>query len=260
MKQGQDISAEFTGLFLIHQRIKGSEIIEHSHDDHEIFFPLMGEIQVKTKTQSLKAGPGKMLYVPPRLDHTFTSSKSAEGERLIAIVSDKLWKKAGGKAGPPGVISTSQLAKEILFYLLLHTKSKATQSLIQTFVETVQEMLATPTLEGETDIVHLSGKTKDLRLKKAVQSLSDQFAENISMETLANEAGLSVRNFNRLFLVDFGLTPKQVLILRRVNEAKKLLLQRKSVTDVALEVGYSSLSQFIVTFRKVTGQLPSEFR
>lgn len=42
--------------------------------------------------------------------------------------------------------------------------------------------------------------------------------------------------------------------------AKQMLeLGRNSVTEVALEVGYSSLSQFITIFRKNTGQLPASF-
>jgi AraC-like DNA-binding protein len=56
-----------------------------------------------------------------------------------------------------------------------------------------------------------------------------------------------------------GMTPKQAVTLCRVREAQRLLkLGRATVTDVAFEVGYASVSQFITTFRRVTGRLPSE--
>ena len=56
------------------------------------------------------------------------------------------------------------------------------------------------------------------------------------------------------------MTPKQVITLHRMERAKTLLSKRgQTVTDVAFEVGYSSVSQFITAFRKITGQLPSEF-
>jgi AraC-like DNA-binding protein len=56
------------------------------------------------------------------------------------------------------------------------------------------------------------------------------------------------------------MTPKQVVTFHRIEKAKELLLQKQSVTDVAYEVGYASISQFISTFRSLTGKLPSEFR
>jgi AraC-like DNA-binding protein len=56
------------------------------------------------------------------------------------------------------------------------------------------------------------------------------------------------------------MTPKQAITFHRIEKAKELLQKNQSVTDVAYEVGYSSLSQFITTFRSLTGKLPSEFR
>lgn len=60
-------------------------------------------------------------------------------------------------------------------------------------------------------------------------------------------------------LNELGLTPKQILISIRIEKAQELLEKSNMpVTDVAYEVGYSSLSQFIAAFRAQTGQLPSE--
>jgi AraC-like DNA-binding protein len=60
-------------------------------------------------------------------------------------------------------------------------------------------------------------------------------------------------------LQEMGMTPKQFLIAARIEKAQELLLKPgSSVLNVALEVGYSSMSQFIAAFRSQTGQLPSE--
>jgi len=78
------------------------------------------------------------------------------------------------------------------------------------------------------------------------------------MQSVAQEAGLSLRNLNRLFLEQVGLAPKQALTQYRVAAAKHRLLKGSTVTDAALASGYKSLAQFITVFRRLTGQLPSE--
>jgi AraC-like DNA-binding protein len=104
------------------------------------------------------------------------------------------------------------------------------------------------------------GRTEDERMKKSLQFIADEFSSNLSAELIAKKSGLSVRNLNRLFLKEFGLSPKQVVTFYRIDQAKKLLSTgKKTVTDTAFDVGYSSVSQFIATFRKHTGQLPSSF-
>jgi AraC-like DNA-binding protein len=258
MKQGQDLTAEFPGLFLIHQRIRAREVLDHIHDEHELFLPLQGTIQVKIAGRTLRAGPGKMLYVPPGIEHSFTSPKTDEGERLIAIVSAKAWDAHGGGKSDAAVLSVSQLSKELLFHLLTHPETKAAPSLIATFIETIGEMLEATPAEGGLD--HWSGKASDPRLREALKLINDKYLEDLAMDDVARGAGLSTRSFNRLFLNELGMTPKQLIILKRMAYAKILLKQKRSVTDVALEVGYNSVSQFIVTFRKITGQLPGAAR
>lgn len=84
---------------------------------------------------------------------------------------------------------------------------------------------------------------------------------DISISEIAKQSGLSQRNFSRLFVQETGLTPKDYLILRRIEKAKSLLIEsRLTITDISLEVGYNSLSKFIETFRKIEGILPSDFR
>jgi AraC-like DNA-binding protein len=201
-----------------------------------------------------------MIYMPPGVPHSFTSSSTAQGERLIFILGARAWKAHGGGKHQPSSIAASQLCKELLFHLLLHPKTKAASSLLATLVQTVSEMLEESGPGNSGELAHLAGKTSDARVQKALTLIEARFAESLPMDALAKTAGLSVRNLNRLFLEELGLTPKQVVTLHRIEAAKRALQQRKSVTDVALDVGYSSVSQFITTFRRVTGQLPSEFR
>ncbi len=276
MKQGQDLAARFPGLHIIHQKIRGKEVAAHVHPkEHELFLPFHGEIQIGLgATGELKASPGKLIYLPPEVPHSFRSSVSGEGERLICIIEEGLWKKAQGVKSGPASLPASQLLKEILFYLLVNPRTRAAHSLSLTLVETLGEMLEEPWLDPRGDTMagllregtisgtpfaHLARGSTDSRLKSALRKIENEFDQELSMQELARESGLSVRSLNRLFLSELRLTPKQLVTLYRVERARKLLAHPKAtVTDVALAVGYQSLSQFISVFRRVTGQLPSE--
>lgn len=260
MKQGQDITARFPGILIIHQKIRGNAVGQHRHDEHELFLPLQGEIQIQAGESLLKAGPGKMIYLPPDLDHSFQAASSAQGERLILIMEKKIWKGCGGGAFPPSVTTVSQLCKELLFHLLIYPKTKAAKSLTETLIQTASEIIETSGLQSCGEVAHLGGRASDARVKNALSIIQKSFSSSLSMDALAKGAGLSTRNLNRLFLEELGMTPKQAITLHRIENAKALLRQgRASVTDTAFEVGYGSVSQFITTFRKITGLLPSEF-
>jgi AraC-like DNA-binding protein len=260
MRQGQDFAASFPGILIVHQKIRGNAVGQHRHDEHELFLPLQGEIRIRTEEDWLKAGPGKMIYLPPGVKHLFQATPSGPGERLILIVEDKLWKASGGGTFPPSLAADSQLCKELLFHLLIHPKTKAARPLVDTLIQTASEMLEASGLQSFGGVAHLYGRASDPRVKGALMIIQEKFDRPLSMSELARGAGLSTRNLNRLFLSELGVTPKQAVTLHRIEMAKKLLSRgRESVTDIAFQVGYSSVSQFITTFRRITGQVPSRF-
>src|SRR4051812_30339780 len=125
MRQGQDISAHFPGVLIIHQKITGSRITEHNHAEHEIFLPLQGEIEIAIGQGTLKAGPGRMIYLPAQTPHSFSASRNSSGERLILLVEKAAWNRRQCGAFSPKVIPISQLLKELAFHLLLHPKTRA---------------------------------------------------------------------------------------------------------------------------------------
>jgi AraC-like DNA-binding protein len=67
--------------------------------------------------------------------------------------------------------------------------------------------------------------------------------------------------FSRSFKAAFGETPHQYLLSRRMQRAKALLRAGDlSVTEVCMEVGFSSLGSFSTQFRRYTGESPSAYR
>jgi AraC-like DNA-binding protein len=260
-KQKIDMVAIFPGIVIIHQKIPNHEVGRHEHSEHEFFLPIQGEITVEYNDVRVKSGPGKMLYVPPNLDHSFSSTSQGSGERVIWLVDDKLWRKHTKNKYEIMSVSGNSLVKELIFFLLIHQKIEGVKYFISALVESLGESLNAGLLNQNSIFSdHIDGKITDDRVKKSMQLMNDLLAE-VPLTKVAEESGLSLRNFNRLFLQQVGMTPKNYLMLRRVEKAKTLLKEtRMTVTDISFEIGYNSLSKFIEIFKRFEGVLPSDFR
>ena len=83
----------------------------------------------------------------------------------------------------------------------------------------------------------------------------------ITLEDMARVAMLSPNHLLRSFKALFGTSPYQFLKMQRLERAKTLLhCTSATVTDIALQVGFTSLSAFSWTFRQYTGYSPEQFR
>nr|WP_233561146.1 AraC family transcriptional regulator [Sorangium cellulosum] len=85
--------------------------------------------------------------------------------------------------------------------------------------------------------------------------------EPLDLERAAREAGLSAFHFLRLFARVLGVTPHQYLVRARLRRAARLLADGAlSITDIALDVGFGDLSNFVRTFHRAAGVSPRGFR
>ena len=85
--------------------------------------------------------------------------------------------------------------------------------------------------------------------------------EPIDLEDAAGEVGLSPFHFLRLFANVLGVTPHQYLVRSRLRHAARLLADdTRSITDVAFDVGFGDLSNFVRTFHRAAGVSPRRFR
>ncbi|GLH21143.1 AraC family transcriptional regulator [Pseudomonas atacamensis] len=99
------------------------------------------------------------------------------------------------------------------------------------------------------------------KLRRVLEAMNANLAEDFSLSHLAAIAGLSDYHFSRTFKRATGLSPSQYFIRLRMSRARHLLLETAhSVIDIGLEVGYSSPSHFSQVFRREVGVTPSAYR
>ena len=99
------------------------------------------------------------------------------------------------------------------------------------------------------------------RLLRARDAMDRSYAEPLDILSLARIAYVSEAHFIRTFRATFGETPNRYLQRRRVERAMYLLRSTdRTVTDICMDVGFSSLGTFSRVFREIVGETPSAHR
>jgi len=97
--------------------------------------------------------------------------------------------------------------------------------------------------------------------KRLIEYIDAHLGEEISLKGLANIAALSPYHFARAFKRSFGASPHHYLNGRRIELAKALLENpARSVTEVALAVGFADPVSFTAAFHRLVGTTPTKYR
>lgn len=96
---------------------------------------------------------------------------------------------------------------------------------------------------------------------RARDAIDRDYASPLDIRTLAGIAAVSEAHFIRSFRDTFGETPHRYLQRRRVERSMAMLRDTdRSITDICMEVGFSSLGTFSRTFHAIVGVSPSTYR
>lgn len=127
--------------------------------------------------------------------------------------------------------------------------------------ETLSDVVA-EALDDFMRNIYLQGHSRtNGTVAKILNYLGDNFHENITLETLSKETGLSTFRIAHLVKEVTGKTVLQHVHQLRVQEARRLLEQSDmNCTDIAYETGFGDQSYFIKQFRKWMGITPARYR
>lgn len=98
-------------------------------------------------------------------------------------------------------------------------------------------------------------------LQRAKDLMDARYAEALDIGGLAATAGLSPAYFSRLFKQTYGESPHGYLLTRRLERAADLLRNTdRSVADVCMLVGLTSIGSFTTSFKRMFGRTPTAYR
>ncbi len=99
------------------------------------------------------------------------------------------------------------------------------------------------------------------RIQRIVDHIDAELHQALTVERLAELAGMSRSKFAAMFKRSTGLSPHQFVIARRIRRARELLCASElALSEIAECVGFSSQSHMTSTFRRHTGLTPREYR
>ena len=109
------------------------------------------------------------------------------------------------------------------------------------------------------DISRAATADKPVNLLMVIQHIEDHVCAKITLDELAQKAGMSKYHFNRVFKRYIGMTPIKFVTLRKIEKAKELLKRHDfNVSAVAYQLGFNDSSTFIKQFKKFTGFTPAK--
>jgi AraC family transcriptional regulator len=133
------------------------------------------------------------------------------------------------------------------------------------FLDSVEQALAVALINGH-GVRHRSvpvyrGGLGPARLRRVTEFVLAEIEDDLSLDKLAEAAGLSTAHFSQMFRASTGESPHRFVMRHRVDRAREML--RKSdarVLDVAVACGFKTQQHFARVFRRVCGASPTEYR
>jgi AraC family transcriptional regulator len=137
-------------------------------------------------------------------------------------------------------------------YIALCAETIALQLILHVFSTFGVGVKTAPTIKGGLTMA---------QQRRVLAYIESHLSKDIALVELSEQAGLSQRHFLRAFKQTFGETPCRYARASVMREAQtKLLNTRKSVTEIALDLGFENFGNFSTAFRKHTGMAPDEYR
>lgn len=99
----------------------------------------------------------------------------------------------------------------------------------------------------------------DKRIKVVMDTLMNDLSSKHTIDYYANKSSVSPRTLSRLFNKELGMSFGDWKIRLKLMEAVKQLGEKKSVKEIAFDLGYENVSSFIATFKKHFGKTPTNY-
>ncbi len=133
------------------------------------------------------------------------------------------------------------------------------------FLESIESAMASALRHGHgasTDKVReFRGGLTPLRLRRVKELIDANLQRDITLQELADVAGLSISHFSRMFRKSTTLSPHQFVLRERIHRAGELIRSSDfRVFDIASACGFKTQQHFSRIFRRVYGVNPTEYR
>ena len=239
--------------------------VQHTHNCSELFYVIEGQGQFLIENQTYPVSVNDLVIVNPNVSHTEVSLNASPLKYIVLGVEGlELTATNGNNNTNFCIVNFKNFRENILLCLHnmlseIENKPAGYDVVCQDLMEILIVLLGRQT-NFSTILAPVSKKTSRL-CGSTKRYIDTHYQENITLDQLADVCHVSKYHLAHAFTEEYGISPINYLISKRIAEAEHLL----KTTDFSLSLisnttGFSSSSYFAQIFRKQKGMSPSEYR
>ncbi|MEO0912128.1 MAG: AraC family transcriptional regulator [Pseudomonadota bacterium] len=246
-------------------------IITHAHREGHLIFYLSGrEAIVHVGSGQYDSTPQSAVAVSPWEPHSFHLAPGEGPCTCLVLYIKPMWFLEASQSaefalnfGRAAILVTPEIAKWVKRLTALLIEDEPADMFDGLLFETTrhcfeQSWHGTDTVEP---LLYPRAHFTDYRVRRSLRLMQEQFSEDMEIDRLAREVGLSRPHFFKLFKKHMGVTPNIYLNTLRAEQAiEDLVSTAKTVTDIGYDLGFSSQASFTRFFSSNVGIPPSEYR
>ncbi|MGQ9622744.1 MAG: helix-turn-helix domain-containing protein [Candidatus Caldatribacteriaceae bacterium] len=242
------------------------QISPHRHAFHEIGLVKSGRCIITLDTTHHFFDSHEVFFFPSFVAHGFATDKFS-GVEFVVIQFAHLeppFVQALTNTPPIGRFKLLELEASIFLSLAYRLQRESVGNLpwnhlqCQALLEELVVLLLRSHERGSSP--YLNADQQRL-IEQALLIMQSKSHENLKIQKIAQELGLSPQHFRDLFRRYVGKSPKEYLTALKLQRSTCMLLHGEyTIADIALRLGFASVQQFSKAFRKKLGITPAKWR
>ena len=219
-----------------------------------------GTGQVVCNSLRVEVAPGDVYVIPPNLpfDETNTGAGPWQYVVLLAHTTPQA-PLVGGLPGAPFVFRADFAFFDRFVQLPMRLNRRAAGDDLMALGLTL-ELLGECRRQAEAQRTGRKVGGKSAFVTRATAYLRERLRVPVSLATVARHCHMSPSTFSHRFKAETGLTPMNWLARERMQVARRLLLEGRTASETAAELGFANPFHFSRVFRKIEGVPPSRFQ
>jgi AraC-like DNA-binding protein len=241
--------------------VAGEKPFPELHRGHSISFVRKGSFGYHCRGRSHELVAGSFLIGTPGTEFICTHDHVCGDQCLSFFFAPELVETIGERAGAWKVGATPPLAELMVLGELAQAAACGRSDI---GLDEVGHLILSRLVEVVSGEPRQPAKLTARDRRRAVEValwIEANSHREIELEDAARQAAVSPYHFLRLFSAALGVTPHQYLLRTRLRRAARRLAEDdKPVTEIAYDVGFNDLSNFVRTFHRAAGVSPLKFR
>lgn len=237
--------------------------VPHAHNYSELFYIVGGDGQFRIEDRLYPVTANQLVIVNPNVIHTEVSLEARPMEYIVLGI-DGLELSVSENTDRRFCILDCRSSGDILTCLKnILREMKAAQPGYKSICQAYMEILIIRLIRSTGTSISTSHDTPQASRQCATvrHYIDTHYKEQLDLDQLAGAAHVNKYYLAHAFKREYGISPINYLIQRRIEESRYLLRETDlSLSQIAQMLGFSSASYFSQTFRRTDGVSPMEYR